>query len=211
MRAQSSSRVTSFVTERDGVRWRKILHLTGYDVSEAVRTTLALDISTSKYLVIQYLGQNSIRRNTNGKRVLSESPFSIRNDQDCPLCRLKYASVWLRTRPRRRIGEWRYNSTYRLHLLSTYIFRGFLQPLQAKCQGSVPFMPRALPSKSIPIHYPTITQIYDGTNYSLDAVRVENKPLKIRQMHVTSGSPLHTYPLLNVMSIITELLVTSLT
>jgi hypothetical protein len=39
--------VTSFVTERDGVRWRKILHLTGYDVSDAVRTTLALDISMS--------------------------------------------------------------------------------------------------------------------------------------------------------------------
>jgi hypothetical protein len=39
--------VTSFVTERDGVRWRKILHLTGYDVSDAVRTTLPLDISMS--------------------------------------------------------------------------------------------------------------------------------------------------------------------
>jgi hypothetical protein len=48
MRAHSSSHVTSFVTERDGVRWRKILHLTGCDVSDAVRTTLALDISMSK-------------------------------------------------------------------------------------------------------------------------------------------------------------------
>jgi hypothetical protein len=55
MRAHSSGRVTSFVTERDGVRWRKILHLTGckilhltrYDVSDAVRTILALDISMS--------------------------------------------------------------------------------------------------------------------------------------------------------------------
>jgi hypothetical protein len=43
------------VTERDGVRWRKILHLTGckilhltgYDVSDAVHTTLALDIYMS--------------------------------------------------------------------------------------------------------------------------------------------------------------------
>jgi hypothetical protein len=59
MRAHSSGRVTSFVTERDGVRWRKILHLTGckilhltgYDVSEAVRTTLALDISMSIYIL----------------------------------------------------------------------------------------------------------------------------------------------------------------
>jgi hypothetical protein len=41
------------------VRWRKILHLTGckilhltgYDVSDAVRTTLALDISMSKKTV----------------------------------------------------------------------------------------------------------------------------------------------------------------
>jgi hypothetical protein len=57
MRAHSSGRVTSFVTQRDGVRWRKILHLTGcnilhltgYDVSDAVRTTLALDISMSKF------------------------------------------------------------------------------------------------------------------------------------------------------------------
>jgi hypothetical protein len=49
MRAHSSGRVTSFLTERDGVRWRKILHLTGYDVSDAVRNTLALDISMSKY------------------------------------------------------------------------------------------------------------------------------------------------------------------
>jgi hypothetical protein len=56
MRAHSSGRVTSFVTQRDGVRWRKILHLTGckilhltgYDVSEAMRTTLALDIFMSK-------------------------------------------------------------------------------------------------------------------------------------------------------------------
>jgi hypothetical protein len=56
MRARSSGRVTSFVSERDGVRWRKILHLTGckilhrtgYDVSDAVRTTLPLDISMSK-------------------------------------------------------------------------------------------------------------------------------------------------------------------
>jgi hypothetical protein len=48
-RAHSSGRVTSFVTEKDGVRWRNILHLTGYDVSEAVRTTLALDISMSTY------------------------------------------------------------------------------------------------------------------------------------------------------------------
>jgi hypothetical protein len=63
MRAHSIGRVTSFVTERDGVRWRKILHLTGckilhltgckilhltgYDVSDAVRTPLALDISMS--------------------------------------------------------------------------------------------------------------------------------------------------------------------
>jgi hypothetical protein len=47
MRAHSSGRVMSFVTERDGVRWRKILHLTGYDVSDAVHTTLALDISMS--------------------------------------------------------------------------------------------------------------------------------------------------------------------
>jgi hypothetical protein len=55
MRAHSSGRVTSFVTEGDGVRWRKtlhltgckILHLTGNDVSEAVCTTLALDISMS--------------------------------------------------------------------------------------------------------------------------------------------------------------------
>jgi hypothetical protein len=66
MRAHSSGRVTSFVSERDGVRWRKILHLTGckilhltgckilhirgYDVSDAVRTTLPLDISMSKNL-----------------------------------------------------------------------------------------------------------------------------------------------------------------
>jgi hypothetical protein len=57
MRVHSSGRVTSFVTERDGVRWRKILHLTGCkilhltgnDVSEAVSTTLALDISMSKW------------------------------------------------------------------------------------------------------------------------------------------------------------------
>jgi hypothetical protein len=49
MRAHNSGRMTSFVTERDAVRWCKILHLTGYDVSEAVRTTLALDISMSKY------------------------------------------------------------------------------------------------------------------------------------------------------------------
>jgi hypothetical protein len=56
MRAHNSGRVTSFVTDRDGVRWRrilhltgrKILHLTGYDVSDAVCTTLALDISMSK-------------------------------------------------------------------------------------------------------------------------------------------------------------------
>jgi hypothetical protein len=48
MRAHTSGRVTSFVTERDAVRWRKILHLTGYDVSDAVRTTLALDTSMSK-------------------------------------------------------------------------------------------------------------------------------------------------------------------
>jgi hypothetical protein len=55
MRAHSSGRLTSFVTERDRVRWCKILHLTGckilhltgYDVSDAVRTTLALDISMS--------------------------------------------------------------------------------------------------------------------------------------------------------------------
>jgi hypothetical protein len=55
MRAHSSGRVTSFVTKSDGVRWRKILHLTGckilhltgYDVSDAVRTILALDISMS--------------------------------------------------------------------------------------------------------------------------------------------------------------------
>jgi hypothetical protein len=52
MRAHSSGRVTSFVTERDGVRWRKILHLTGYDVSDEVRTTLALDISMSKQSAI---------------------------------------------------------------------------------------------------------------------------------------------------------------
>jgi hypothetical protein len=50
MRAHSSGRVTSFVAGKDGVRWRKILHLTGNDVSEAVRTTLALDISMSKNL-----------------------------------------------------------------------------------------------------------------------------------------------------------------
>jgi hypothetical protein len=55
MRTHSSGRVTSFVTERDGVLWRKILHLTGYDVSDAVRTTLALDISMSKYYIYQYM------------------------------------------------------------------------------------------------------------------------------------------------------------
>jgi hypothetical protein len=43
MRAHSSGRVTSFVTETEGVHWRKILHLTGYDVSHAVCTTLTLD------------------------------------------------------------------------------------------------------------------------------------------------------------------------
>jgi hypothetical protein len=55
MRAHSSGRVTSFVTEREGVGWRKILHLTGrkilhltgYDVSDAVRPTLPLHISMS--------------------------------------------------------------------------------------------------------------------------------------------------------------------
>jgi hypothetical protein len=44
MRAHTSGRVTSFVTMREiqcaGVR-SYILHLTGYDVSDAVRTTLA--------------------------------------------------------------------------------------------------------------------------------------------------------------------------
>jgi thiosulfate reductase cytochrome b subunit len=70
MRAHSSGRVMSFVTERDTVRRRKILHLTGCkilhltgcnilhltgnDVSEAVRTTLALDISMSKRISIVY-------------------------------------------------------------------------------------------------------------------------------------------------------------
>jgi hypothetical protein len=53
MHAHRSGRVTSFVTMREmqcaGV---KILHLTGYDVSDAVRTILALDISMSK----QFLG-----------------------------------------------------------------------------------------------------------------------------------------------------------
>jgi hypothetical protein len=52
MRAHISGRVTSFVTERDGVRWCKILHLTGYDVSEAVRTTLALDIHVNTLLSV---------------------------------------------------------------------------------------------------------------------------------------------------------------
>jgi hypothetical protein len=50
------------VTERDGVRWRKILHLTGckilhltgYDVSDAVHTTLALDISMSKKNIMSF-------------------------------------------------------------------------------------------------------------------------------------------------------------
>jgi hypothetical protein len=49
MRAHSSGRVTSFLSERAGVRWCKILHLTGYDVSHSVRTILPLDISMSKY------------------------------------------------------------------------------------------------------------------------------------------------------------------
>jgi hypothetical protein len=44
MRAHTSGHVTSFVTMREmqcaGVRYY-ILHLTGYDVSDAVRTTLA--------------------------------------------------------------------------------------------------------------------------------------------------------------------------
>jgi hypothetical protein len=54
MRAHSSGRMTSFVTERDGVRWCKILHLTGYDVSDAVPTTLALDISISIFHFVIY-------------------------------------------------------------------------------------------------------------------------------------------------------------
>jgi hypothetical protein len=61
MRAHGSGRVTSFVTERDGVRWHKILHLTGckilhltgYDVSDAVHTTLALDISMSNCSLVK--------------------------------------------------------------------------------------------------------------------------------------------------------------
>jgi hypothetical protein len=44
--------------ERDGVRWCKILHLTGYDVSDAVRTTLALNISMS---IIQVRTHTSMR------------------------------------------------------------------------------------------------------------------------------------------------------
>jgi hypothetical protein len=61
MRAHSSGRVTSFVTERDGVRWRKILHLTGYVVSDAVRTTLALDISMSTLLFMSAATLKPIR------------------------------------------------------------------------------------------------------------------------------------------------------
>jgi hypothetical protein len=69
MRAHSSGRVTSFVTERDAVDWRKILHLTGCkilhltgkDVSDAVRTTLALDISMSKTIRIFTADFSNIR------------------------------------------------------------------------------------------------------------------------------------------------------
>jgi hypothetical protein len=58
MSAHSSGHVTSFVSVRDGVRWRKILHLTGYDVSDAVHTPVPLDLSMSKQPMTQEQSRN---------------------------------------------------------------------------------------------------------------------------------------------------------
>jgi hypothetical protein len=67
MRAHSSGRVTSFVTERDGVRWCKILHLTRYDVSEAMRTNLVLVI----FMSIVGASAKRLRKMTRVKPVLN--------------------------------------------------------------------------------------------------------------------------------------------